>query len=701
MVDKVVVPVPDVNEKPESAHHQPEPGLSDKAINFGDGFAKGVIHVAEGYLAMAEHPLETAAVLNPVNAVQQNAMAFAGAALGDPESQDHLARQIDPFVKAANKIAEAVDGDLTAKGQVAGFALAGAVGPVPPGARVAASAEKEIIAAETRTVVSETLPKIQKVDNSLHADAPKLPLKYRLSEAAVNMLRGKKAVAEAEAFAQTPAGQLSDMLQATSMKLTERNTLKEALDRSDSSMLPGGGTVRDKHLYDTWNQEQITKRSSFWNQAFRENPQLAELVAQQKLTAHGFEKLLVSDRYDALLGIQPYNAERTSQATASATYGYDRERALAKQWGIEWNEQREGWAGVFDELRLKDVFSSNPELFAAKKAVDNAQRLDQLIHREFALGVINPERVANPEISEMTRRLLGAKIENGTISAEARNALPEEIRALPVTKLQSLQDRAAVVAPENLRLEAGYVAPQLEHDSSLASGALISGQHSNAASLSLNPQHIQEARRNMLMELSALIEQKPVAELNMPTPAVQAAQDKLYALNRYNNVAEGAGKSVAETIMDRVGLGYSFGVRKREEIAAAFAKSDYDGVKCIAREVVAKPVMVVATAGTGAVAGLPAAGALIGASMLRGLYKDMPEVQKVMDPVIDPVLNGVQALGDKAKNLAAMTYQDVVNALPKNASGELTDQSRVVLNLVNERLQQQHHPEVSTLGHER
>lgn len=701
MVDKVVVPVPDVNEKSESPHHQPESSFSDKATNFGDGFAKGVIHVAEGYLAMAEHPLETAAALNPVNAVQQNAMAFVGAALGDAESQDHLGRQIDPFVKAANKIAEAVDGDLTSKGQVAGFVLAGAVGPVPPGARVAASAEKEIIATETRAVASEAMPKIQKVDNSLHADAPKLPLTYRLSEAAVNMLRGKEAVAEAEAFAQTHAGQLSDMLQAASMKLTERNTLKEALDRTDSSLLPGGGTVRDKHLYDSWNREQITKRSSFWNQAFRENPQLAELVVQQKLTAHGFEKLLTSDRYDALLGINPYKAETTAQATASATYGYDRERALAKEWGIEWNEQREGWAGVLDELRLKDAYSSNPEFFAAKKAVDNAQRLDQIIHQEFALGVINPERVANPEIAGMTRQLLGAKIENGTISAEARNALPEEIRALPVTKLQSLQDRAAVVAPENLRLEAGYVAPQLAHDSSLASGALITGQHSSAASLSLSPQQIQEARKHMLMELSALIEQKPVAELNMPTPAVQAAQDKLYALNRYNNVAEGAGKSVAETIMDRAGFGYSFGARKREEINAAFAKSDYDGVKSITREVVAKPIMTVAVAGAGAVAGLPAAGAVIGASVLRGLYKDMPEVRKIVDPVINPVLNGVQALGDKAKNLAAMTYQDVVNALPKNASGELTDQSRVVLNLVNERLQQQPHPEVPTLGHER
>ncbi len=692
-VDKVVVPVPDVNEKPKSPQHQPEPSFLDKAINYGDGFSKGFIHVAEGYLAMAEHPLETAAALNPVAAAQQNVVSLAGAALGDPASQDHLARQIDPFVKAANKIAEAVDGDLTSKGEVAGFALAGMLGPVPPGARVAATAEKELAAVETGAAAAKTLPSAAGVDNRLlHADAPKLPLTYRLAEAAVNVLRDKKAVANEKAFAETPAGHLSDMLQATGMKLTERNTLKEALDRSGSQQLPEGGTVRDKHLYDMWNRDQVSKRLEFWNQVFTENPKLAKLVVQQKLTAHGFEQLLATDRYDAALGIKPY--EPVAKGAAQATHGFDAQRAQAKQWGIEWNEPPKGLAGAF-----KNEFAMNQEFFDAKKAVDNAQRLDQVIHREFALGVINPERMVNPEIAEMTRQLLGAKIENGAISDAAREALPELIRALPVSELQSLQDRVAAVTPENLRLEAGYVAPQLAHDSSLTSKALSSGQHSNNNSLSLNPQQIEEARRQMLMELSALVEQKPVAELNMPTPAVQAAQDELYALNRYNNVAEGAAKSTAETMMDRIGYGYSVGKRRIQEIEVAFAKSDYDGVKTLAHDLVAKPVMTAAMAGTAAVASLPVAGALVGASILRGLYKDMPEVRNIIDPVIDPVVNGVQAAGDRAKNLAVRTYQDVVNALPKNANGDLTDQSKVVLNLVNEKLAQEHQ-QMPALGHE-
>jgi hypothetical protein len=709
MEDKVKVPVPDINEKVAAEEHQLEASFKDKAINYGAGFAQGVTHVAEGYLAIAEHPLETLNALNPVTASLDNTLMFAGAALGDIESQDQLARKVEPFVKAGEVIAEAASGDLTARGKVAGILLASSIGPVPPGAGIAAAAEKEMLAAEAKAVSAETLNTVTRVDNAaLHANAPTMSLKDQLCETAIDRLRSyvngrDPAVdaAKAAAFKSSAAGQLSEMLDATVRKLTKQdNAFKVAMDTHDSSMLPNGMKVSDQANYNLWNRDQVSDRGSFWKQAIKENPQLAETLIQQKLTEDGFDKLLLSNGYDAKLGIKPYNALPEKDEVVMAdlprgNYGFDFDRTQAKKWGIEWKEGPD--ASTFSGLAKsmlgamtgKDEFGLNAEYFAAKQAVRNTKYLDQAIHREFSLGVINPDRAINPEIAEITRQLLGAKIENGTISAETRKMLPDLIRDLPPTKLRSLQERVAAVAPEQLRLEAGYVAPQLAHDASTPNHA-VSAQHLDAGGLSTSPQHIQQARRHLLNELSVLIEQKPVAEYAAATPAVQAAQDKLNNLKQYDNIAQGATKSFIETVMANSGNGYVIGHREKATLLAEFAKSDYEGMKGSAEMVAKKAAMVVAVGGTAATVGLPAAAAVIAGSALHGLYKDMPEVRKALEPLVDPLVNKAQAVGEGVKSFVAATYQDVIKqTLPKNVDGDLTDQSKVVLNIINERVEQQ------------
>lgn len=371
------------------------------------------------------------------------------------------------------------------------------------------------------------------------------------------------------------------------------------------------------------------------------------------------------------------------------------DRAQAKKWGIEWKEGPDVYTfsglakSMWGDLTNNNEYGLNAEYFAAKQAVRNTKYLEQAIHREFSLGVINPDRAINPEIAEITSQLLGAKIENGTISAEARKVLPDMIRDLPPTKLVSLQERVAAIAPEQLRLEAGYVAPQLAHDA-VTSGQEVSAQHLDLGGLSTSPQHIQQARRHLLNELSILIEQKPVAEYAAATPAVQAAQDKLNNLKQYGNIAEGGAKSIGETLMANSGGGYNMGPREKAGLLAEFAKSDYDGMRASSEMVAKKATMVVAVAGTAATVGLPAAAAVIAGSALHGLYKDMPEVRKALEPIVDPLVNKAQAVGEGVKNFVATTYQDVLKqALPKNVDGDLTDQSKVVLNIINEKVEQQ------------
>lgn len=132
------------------------------------------------------------------------------------------------------------------------------------------------------------------------------------------------------------------------------------------------------------------------------------------------------------------------------------------------------------------------------------------------------------------------------------------------------------------------------------------------------------------------------------------------------------------------------GPREKTGLLVEFEKSDYEGMKESVGMVAKKTAMVVAVGGTAATVGIPAAAAVIAGSALHGLYKDMPEVRKALEPIVDPLVNKAQAVGEGVKNFVATTYQDVVKqALPKNVNGDLTDQSKVVLNIINEKVEQQ------------
>lgn len=69
------------------------------------------------------------------------------------------------------------------------------------------------------------------------------------------------------------------------------------------------------------------------------------------------------------------------------------------------------------------------------------------------MRLLDRNRPMDPKLEAKVSQLLHVKLEGPTLSAEGRQALPLELRHLPVKEIEKLQEQTAYLVPENLRFK--------------------------------------------------------------------------------------------------------------------------------------------------------------------------------------------------------------------------------------------------------
>jgi len=628
------------------------------------GVAKAVEEIAAG-VAAAEMAAGDQSIKNaphPLEALERGAGKLADNFL-HPAGDMNLSNAQHPAdklkEKAAGKMAAMSAAGLAASTVEAGTFLGEQAVLLMPGGEEA----KAIDVAKELSAVESSIVDAGKAGKVLHSDAPKASLTEKLygritGEAAVN----------------TPAAELSRMFDRVRVSAMQRdNAFKEAVDRTDSTLTHSGQTVAQSKQYNDWNREQIPKRNEYYKYLITENPELAEVLLGQDLTEHGLKQLLRSDVNDHFIGIKPYNSPIDKDEVFQRTgIGHSDDKAQAKLWGIEWKE-----ATLTDDLLRGGDIGINQQYYNAKKAVAAADNFNLQVHRELGAMLVDPTRPMNPGVAQKAQQLLGVRLENGTLSAEARSALPPELQALPAVKLESLQAKVAPLVPENMRLAAGYNAPALSH----ASTANAEIGKALSVSQPANMQELQSMRRDVLSPLSMIIEKKPIEASLPPTEAMLAAQAKVDALAEHHNPIVRGVTSVANGISGHAGMGYALGKTDVARVGAAAAKSDWDGfvasTKITGRQVVTTAVV----AGTAAVS-LPVAALVVGGLVAKSVAKDYKLGAKALDllgPTIDRAHYEAHALGNAVKDQGQTAYDKLAAMIPRDATGNLTPQGQVVM----------------------
>ena len=641
------------------------------------GVAKSVEEIAAGVaaaeMAAGDQSIENAP--HPLDALERGAENLLDSFI-HPAGDMNLSNAQHPAdklkQKAADKMAAMSAAGLAASTVEAGTILGEqAVLFVPGGEEIkAVGVAKELGALEAAAVDAG------KAGRALHADAPNASFIEKLyarvtGEAAVN----------------TPAAELSRMFDRVREAAIRRdNAFKEAVDRTDSTLTHSGQTIAQNKHYDDWNRQQISKRNDYYKYLINANPELAETLLGQELTEHGLKQLLRSDVNDHFIGIEPYpsplDKEEVFQRTGRGTHD---EKMQAKLWGIEWKDGSENIGGaIYQDLFKGGEIGMNREYYDAKKAVKASKELVFEVHRELGAMLVDPTRPMNPALAEKAQLLLSAKLENGTLSAEARSALPPELQDLPAVKLGPLQENIAQVVPENLRLAAGYEAPALAHASTAnaANSAGVEAGKALSVSQPANLQELQDMRREMLSPLSMVIEKKPL-EASLPhTEAMLAAQANVDALAKHQNPYARATLSVGDAIMDKSGFGYSMGKTTEALVGLELAKSEYDGMVSVANMTARKTATTMLVAGVAATAGLPAAGAAVAGSILYTLARDyglLSKASKVAGPTIERAHYEAHALGNALKEQGQTAYDKLAAMIPIDATGSLTPQGQVIM----------------------
>jgi len=639
------------------------------------GVAKAVEEIAAG-VAAAEMAAGDQSIKNaphPLEALERGAGKLADNFL-HPAGDMNLSNAQHPAdklkEKAAGKMAAMSAAGLAASTVEAGTFLGEQAVLLMPGGEEA----KAIDVAKELSAVESSIVDAGKAGKVLHSDAPKASLTEKLygritGEAAVN----------------TPAAELSRMFDRVRVSAMQRdNAFKEAVDRTDSTLTHSGQTVAQSKQYNDWNREQIPKRNEYYKYLITENPELAEVLLGQDLTEHGLKQLLRSDVNDHFIGIKPYNSPIDKDEVFQRTgIGHSDDKKQAELWGIEWKEGSKNLFGMMAEDLKGGEASLNRAFYDAKKSIKAGEELNLQMHRELGAMLVDPTRPMNPGLAEKAQLLLSAKLENGTLSAEARSALPPELQALPAAKLESLQAKVAPLVPENMRLAAGYNAPALSHASTANAANSASAEIGKALSVSqpANMQELQSMRRDVLSPLSMIIEKKPIEASLPPTEAMLAAQAKVDALAEHHNPIVRGVTSVANGISGHAGMGYALGKTDVARVGAAAAKSDWDGfvasTKITGRQVVTTAVV----AGTAAVS-LPVAALVVGGLVAKSVAKDYKLGAKALDllgPTIDRAHYEAHALGNAVKDQGQTAYDKLAAMIPRDATGNLTPQGQVVM----------------------
>lgn len=633
------------------------------------GVAKAVEEIAAGVAAaeMAAGDQSIKHAPHPLEALERGAENLLDSFI-HPAGDMNLSNAQHPVDKLKEKVADKMAA-MGAAGLAAITVEAGtilgeqAVFFVPGGEEMkAVGVAKELGALEATVVDAGKAGKV------LHADAPKATFTEKLyrkitGEAAVN----------------TPAAELSRMFDRVKVSAMQRdNAFKEAVDRTDSTLTHSGQTVAQSKQYNDWNREQIPKRNEYYKYLITENPALAEVLLGQDLTEHGLKQLLRSDANDHFIGIKPYNSPLDKDEVFQRTgIGHSDDKKQAALWGIEWKVGSKNLLGMMAEDLKGGEIGLNRAFYDAKKSVAAADAFDLKMHQELGAMLVDPTRPMNPGLAQKAQQLLGVRLENGTLSAEARSALPPELQALPAVKLESLQAKVAPLVPESMRLAAGYNAQGLSHAST------ASAEIGKALSVSqpANMEELQSMRRDVLSPLSMIIEKKPIEASLPPTEAMLEAQAKVDALAEHHNPIVRGVTSAANGISGHAGMGYALGKTDVARVGAAAAKSDWDGflasTKITGRQVVTTAVV----AGTAAVS-LPVAALVVGGLVAKSVAKDYKLGAKALDllgPTIDRAHYEAHALSNAVKEQGQTAYDKLTAMIPRDATGNLTPQGQVIM----------------------
>lgn len=646
MEREIVAPVPNPDEKKGSVESKLEPSLADNMTNYGAGFAKGATKVFEDYLEMAQHPVETMNALNPNNLAMKTGIALTGAAFAHPESQDYIARQIDPFIKAGEKISEAVGGDVTTKGEVAGFVAASVAIPIPTGARATATAEKEAIAAESE--IAATLP---------HTPArPVFIPGTNILDTAIEVMdhiRGKAAL-------RTDADVLAKQIDNASIEAqlaAKKNPLHEAMDRHDRTLTHSGQTIQEKHLYGEWNAAQVNKRADALKSITQQNPDIAQALVNAPKSE--MLAILESETLDKYAAIKPYDPANLGRHVLGMS-----DEELAKILGRELKEEN-------------GVFFVNKEFHLEKKSLVELQYLIQQATREDILHMLNPEAPLGPALTQVQH--LHAMLEKeGSLSKEARQSLPKPLQALPDNMLaQVKEDLKPLVSPQ-YRLEG------------TANSAAAQQANLPAGQVQATPQQLAIAevlKAQLLKDIEAVRQNSSVATVAAPKSeaALQAQQHYEEHLNE-----QGAGAKFTKTLLRglREPVGYLDHGDKSHllDMNRALAEGEYNGLKANIKNNLRTTANVVAVAGGAAVGGLPVgAAAWAGVVALRFAenYGWTEAMKNTVMPVVENLGQKASHLQDAAKESLVNSFLNTVHGLPKDAQGNLTHEGLQVLNQID------------------
>lgn len=713
--------------------HEMITGIRNEVFTTGEHILKGLTTPAKDAIAHGpEATLSYLASLSPASQLADTAGTLTRAALGDDAAQ----AKINHTLAKAEDIATAFPkslGENTARAELAakagnGYEFGGALGAIAmmtvggPEAKaaeaatisvaahalegelvesttVAASQQIAATSAESSTINGTLIDTSNGVTPTIENSAAVTPVtpvvpniadpKYtpittaldnsNLSDQAKQTLRPVANVLDdvKNIYVPTKPTNLTEhMNQAVSDSYKRDNIFKEALDRSDAGHVDPktGLTIAETTHYNDWNKAQVPKRAQFYNDVFQHNPELAADLEKQGITADGVKNLLMSDVNDHLMGIKPYEGQKAR----SYTYGYEADEQLAKEWGIEYKKPKEGLGGLLQELTGTNEITLNKELQEAKKAVEAAEALQAAVHQDTAKRIIIPDLPRNKELDAKVQQLLAVQVENGAVSAETRQALPPELRALPAKHLEALQEKAQqAVATDQLRLAAEQQTPLIT--GTVENTAKTETNITAAANYNLMAQAIKDSFKQ---SLSAVNNQAPVSEIVPLTDAQIAAKQRVAAFTEGKGAISRIATFTLDSLSGYAGMGYRAGRREEAALAEKAAASDYDFMAAATKSAGRKAAttVAVATAAVVAPAALPVGFAgLVATRMVANNETATAAIKGLAVDAKDYVAGAINTLRSPQRDAVAQ-------ALTKSADGTLSPQSQRVLELVDERM---------------
>lgn len=496
--------------------------------------------------------------------------------------------------------------------------------------------------------------------------------------------------------------------------LKRDNVFKEALDRADNTHMDmsHGVTIAQRKHFEDWNRDQAGARAEFYNKLLQERPDIALAMQKQDPSMQGIKQLITSTENDHLIGIQQYAGYKE----AGVMRGHSDLERQAKEWGLEWKKSN----GIADELRGGELALNKP-FFEAKKAVEAAEKLDRELHADATLRLLDPNRPIDRKLEEKVARLLDVRLEGHTLSTEARQALPPELRNLPANEIVKLQQQMVHLVPENLRLSAGHQQSALPSATTPNPASNLTVSNASAQNLSASaPQseQMQQLKDGFLHSLATATQKPdhaPIATVVPLSPTEVAAKASYDGMINHPDAGKlnKVGHVVAETFASDMGVGYNTGPLKLKTLEKEASGSDYDFLKTAVNNSAGVAAKTLTVAG-GAVAvstlglsGVAVGAGYVGIKLAQNVIKHYDLGDKITDmahPVLGPLKETALTLNDKIKmasdqvktmvvpevmnqaelQAAAQNYLKLMSELPKTPDGKhFTAQSQAVLDNVN------------------